>query len=459
MKTHGVLAALLCCETLAVDDGIYRIQPRSSTVPLKAHDLPFCGYPVDKSVSVRDPVPDDYQLFKFSSVGDGSFRVSVVPDGRLLHANDLGDFQVGTIPSDVEDDYTHFEIKETLLGGYHITTTASGRAWSLDDDGLLKTSSGSGDIFKITQAEPGPSPSQGRGCFRDIVWSREEIQIVEYIEFGSSVNPVTGKTESLHLDAYLPPDSDGRKLRPAAVLVHGGGFVGNVRNCDGQPEFAMQLAQRGFLAVSIDYRQLGAYFDMSKSEEPALAATEDARAAVRFLRKVAKEYRIDTDRILMEGDSAGAGTSLYHGYVTDAQGEGESGNPGYSSQVRVEIAVSGELRSQTDCSQIHPVAAGCAQDGDIDHVGDIGSRADQPALFMIHGTEDYTVPYANAKAVFDAAQSAGVASAMVTLEGARHVPWTEFYAEVDHMDQMLDFLYTNMDLEHSECPHGSSFMV
>merc|ERR1712216_1095675 len=114
------------------------------------------------------------------------------------------------------------------------------------------------------------------------------------------------------------------------------------------------------------------------------------------------------------GDSAGAVTSMYHGYVADAQGEGESGNPGYSSQVRVEIPVSGQLRAQAYCGQIHPIAAGCGIDGDINHVEDIGSRKGQPALFMIHGTEDYTVPYANAKAAFDAAQSAGIASALVT---------------------------------------------
>merc|ERR1712185_825878 len=104
-----------------------------------------------------------------------------------------------------------------------------------------------------------------------------------------------------------------------------------------------------------------------------LSATEDARAAVRYVRMVAKDYRLDADRIMIEGDSAGAVTSLYLGYVKDAQGEGHSGNPGFRSDVRMVVAVSGELKNQAYCSQIRPYPAGCAVDGRIDHVGDIGS--------------------------------------------------------------------------------------
>merc|ERR1711935_571721 len=109
----------------------------------------------------------------------------------------------------------------------------------------------------------------------------------------------------------------------------------------------------------------------------------DARAAVRYVRSVAKEFRIDTDRIMIEGDSAGAITSLYLGYVKDAQGEGQSGNPGFRSDVRMVVAVSGQLQAQAYCSQIHPHPAGCAVEGPINHVGDIGSFKGQPPLFMI----------------------------------------------------------------------------
>jgi len=190
-----------------------------------------------------------------------------------------------------------------------------------------------------------------------------------------------------------------------------------------------------------------------------VSATEDARAAIRFLRKVADDYRIDTDRILMEGDSAGAVTALYHGYVKDAQGEGKSGNPGYRSDVRVEISVSGEVKDQAYCGQIHPYPASCSINSDIDHIVDFDSSKGKPALFMIHGTEDTTVPYVNAQAVFTAAQAVGIPSALVTLKGAQHVPWDAFYSNVDNVNQMLDFLFEQMGLADAECPRRQSSVI
>lgn len=440
---------------VALDEGTYFISSKSSGLELQANDLG------DKFVSTRFQSHDDYSRFKVTAVSSGVYRLSVVADNRFLHADDLGTFQVAT--ADYEDDYAHFEIQRALLGGYHVKTSASKRTWSLDSKGFLKTSSGSGDAFVFTKADPSPSPSPSPtpagGCFRDIVWDESEIQKMEYVQFGSAVNPATGKTEDLHLDVYLPPDSDKRALRPAAVLVHGGGFVGGDRTCDGQPKFAMQLVRRGVVVVSIDYRQLGNDYDLSTSEVPENAATEDARAAVRFVRKNAAQFNIDPERIMMEGDSAGAITSLYLGFVKEAQGEGKSGNPGYRSDVRLAVSVSGQVKTQGYCDQIHPYPAGCSVQGDIDHVNDFDGRQGLPALFMIHGTEDMTVPYVNAKAVFDRAQAAGIASSLLTIENARHVPWDEFYSKPAYMKQLLDFMFEQMDLVNAECPQPSSVLV
>ena len=42
---------------------------------------------------------------------------------------------------------------------------------------------------------------------------------------------------------------------------------------------------------------------------------------------------------------------------------------------------------------------------------------------MLHGTKDATVPYVNGKAVYDKAQSVGLSSKLITMEGLGHVPW------------------------------------
>jgi len=293
-------------------------------------------------------------------------------------------------------------------------------------------------------------------CFKDFVWDEDEIAVYRDVKFGSSFNNETGKEMDLLLDAYLPPDTDKRSLRPAAVLVHGGGFSGGNQTSDGQPAFAMQLVRRGIVAISINYRQMAKTYNLSSSDVARLAAVEDARAAVRYVRMVAKDYRIDTDRIMIEGDSAGAVTSLYLGYVKDAQGEGQSGNPGYRSDVRLAVSVSGQLKAQAGSRQIRPYPAGCAVSGPVNSVGDVGTFNGQPALLMIHGTDDYMVPYVNAIAVFNAAKAANIPASLVTIPGARHVPWKEFYASSSYMDQFLTFMIEQMDLDSAECPHPSA---
>jgi len=60
-------------------------------------------------------------------------------------------------------------------------------------------------------------------------------------------------------------------------------------------------------------------------------AVDDARAAVRYVRMNSGIQRFDENRVMVMGESAGAITSLYLGYVPEAQKEGNSGNPGFSS--------------------------------------------------------------------------------------------------------------------------------
>jgi carboxylesterase type B len=121
----------------------------------------------------------------------------------------------------------------------------------------------------------------------------------------------------LLLDAYLPPESDKRTERPVMVFVHGGSFTSGDKSGEAIVTFAKELAKRGFVSISINYRLTGEFYDWI-NQQMIYDAVEDARAAVRYVRSFAKDYRIDTDRILLIGESAGAVTSLYYGYVESA---------------------------------------------------------------------------------------------------------------------------------------------
>ena len=169
----------------------------------------------------------------------------------------------------------------------------------------------------------------GFNCFVDEAWPAADVQVTSDVVYGSNFNNVTGEEQTLLLDIYEPPASDNRTLRPGVVLVHGGSFMGGDKTSDGEPAYATRLAQRGFVAVSIDYRLTGESEEhLSESTRPEEDATEDARAAVRAMRAYAAQYRIDSSRIALSGDSAGAITSLWLGYRKGrAQLNGTSGNP------------------------------------------------------------------------------------------------------------------------------------
>jgi acetyl esterase/lipase len=143
----------------------------------------------------------------------------------------------------------------------------------------------------------------------------------------------------------------------------------------------------------------------------------DARAAVRWLRRNATSYRIDENKIAIGGGSAGAFTALHVAY---ASGEGDSGNPGYSSRVAAVIDLWGGLLDITDMTH------------------------GEPPLMVIHGTADRTVAFSFADSLVRRAKDVGVVCEFHPLEGQGHAAWAQM---VQFIDWIAPFLYRHMDLE------------
>src|SRR5579872_3410697 len=83
---------------------------------------------------------------------------------------------------------------------------------------------------------------------------------------------------------------------PAIISVHGGRWVSGHKR-DASTINVRQWAGFGFFAMSIDYRLKGC--------SPAPACYQDLQCAIRFVHAHAKEFRIDTKRIFLIGQSAG----------------------------------------------------------------------------------------------------------------------------------------------------------
>ena len=284
------------------------------------------------------------------------------------------------------------------------------------------------------------------------------VTVTKGIPFGKAFNHFTKQMQTLLLDRYSPPVHDA-SVRPAFVLVHGGAFVSGNRTSDGEPQLAMELARRGFLVVSIEYRLEGQAFGAdtfccpgNASEQYAIDAVHDAKAAVRFLRKQAAddEWRVDAARIGVGGDSAGAVTSLYF-YAPDV-GEGLSGNPGYNSSVRVVMPISGELEYDAWCQGFLPSGEpyGCVKGiSSMDRIDDLRGGG-QPPLAMVHGTDDLIVPYREALHNQKRAKSVGLPVKLITIQGGGHVPMQQLLQS--HLDELLAFVDVAMDIQGPRPP-------
>jgi para-nitrobenzyl esterase len=241
----------------------------------------------------------------------------------------------------------------------------------------------------------------------------------------ASGNPVT-----LTLDTYQPT-GDTQTSRPAIVLVHGGAFTGGTSKDGNMVMMAKAFAQRGYVAVSINYRLLGKNEKCAQENPPsaacvasASAAQHDSQAAVRWLRANATTYGVDSSRIAIGGASAGAGAALL--VAVNSGDPGTSGNPGYSSKVRAAISISGALPHSIAATTYDP--------------------SDSPIL-MFNGTADLNVPFQFATQTATDLNNAGVPIIFEPLQGAGHVPFNTDGPLM--ISQSIYFAYDFLDLAHA----------
>lgn len=122
-------------------------------------------------------------------------------------------------------------------------------------------------------------------------------------------------TIKLFLHIYKPQNFDKTKTYKSIVFFHGGGWNGG--NHKAFRRQASYLATRGMIAISADYR----LFNTHKTSP--FEAVEDAKSAIRFVRKYAKELHIDPSYIAAGGGSAGGHLAAACGNIEGLEGANE----------------------------------------------------------------------------------------------------------------------------------------
>jgi len=235
------------------------------------------------------------------------------------------------------------------------------------------------------------------------------------------------------LDLYLPTEASGPF--PLVIMVHGGGFMmGDKADGAGLTGVDALLAA-GYAVASINYRLSG--------EATYPAQIFDAKAAVRFLRAHASEYKLNTEKFAAWGASAGGNlVSLLGTTCGVAELEGaDLGNAEQSSCVQAVVDWFGpidflqmdEQFAGNSCPQTHDAAdspesklVGAA----IQTVPDLVKTTnpmnyittDDAPFFIENGSADCNIPPVQNKNLADAL-SAVIGADNVTyisLEGAGH---------------------------------------
>ena len=268
-----------------------------------------------------------------------------------------------------------------------------------------------------------------------------EVQVTSNVTYGENVK-YDGTSQTLLCDIYEPV-GDNVSNRAAVIVAHGGFFLSGSKTGNDVVPICQRLAKMGYVAISIEYR-LGVTFlaDLSgPMTEAVMRGVQDGKAAVRFLRKTVavdgNPYSIDANEIYIAGSSAGGYIALHMAYLDDmaelpafvntsnpglsGELEGNSGNPGYPSDVKAIVNICGAIG---DTAWIH--------------------TGDEPAL-LFHGTNDQTVPYGSAM------QYAFGISPVVEVDGSSSINEKmnqvglehcfEIYEGQDHVPHMTNTFY------------------
>lgn len=222
----------------------------------------------------------------------------------------------------------------------------------------------------------------------------------------------------LKLDVVRPAEGDGPF--PAVLAIHGGAWrQGNKKDTR---QLLLEFARRGYVAVSPQYRFC--------PKETFPAQVHDVKAAVRFVKGHAKDYKLDPERVGAVGFSAGAHLAMMLGVTGPEDGlEGEAPAGAPDTKIRAVVNYFGPTDFHAD--DIPRVSQDLLKDflgGTIAEKGDAATKAspityvnqgDAPIL-SFHGTKDPLVPHTQATKLADAQTKAGVPGRVELLLGFGH---------------------------------------
>ncbi len=264
------------------------------------------------------------------------------------------------------------------------------------------------------------------------------------------------------LDLYRPEKNETGELRPAVVIIHGGGWVNGDKGRKREFVSGTMLAKAGYVAVSVNYQ-------LQKGERWP-GNLQDCKNAVRWLRKNSKDLSIDDSRIGVIGGSAGGHLALMVAYTGDNP-KFDPGNlyPGISDKVSACVDMYGitnlltrrvtdkkgnpteELKEHRLFSKDRQKAPVMWRNpSPVTHVDE-----NSPPTLILHGTNDNVVDRDQSKELYEKLLTVGVDSELQMIKNAKHA-WPLKTDNFDLRPQVMAFFDKHLKSTKKESSDGSA---
>lgn len=225
---------------------------------------------------------------------------------------------------------------------------------------------------------------------------------------------------NIHYDKYpetvldlIEPAAPALANRPGVLVIHGGGWVEGEKNWM-FVDYCLPLVRHGFVVANVEYRLA--------NTAPAPAAVNDVLQAAQWFHDHAAQYKVDANRIVVTGSSAGGHLALMVGMAPAAA------NLGPSVKVAGVIDFFGiaDVPDQLEGPNARAYAPLwiIEQPNRMDLARAMSPttyvRKGLPPILALHGDADPVVPYAQSVNLTKAIRAAGGDAELITVPDGRH---------------------------------------
>jgi acetyl esterase/lipase len=214
-------------------------------------------------------------------------------------------------------------------------------------------------------------------------------------------------------------------VHPTLIYIHGGGWLGGTK---GQiTPFIIPYLERGWNVITLDYRT---------GEGTAPLAIDDCMMALKWVAAHAKAYNVDTQHVVVSGESAGGHLALISGFLNSIPGSHK-----YYSGDSLKIRAVVNWFGITDIKGVDKFFKQKGEDsnyasiwvGDPKRMDSISKSfspvnritSSSPPVITIHGQHDSVVPYELAVTFHELLNEAGIKNELVLIPAGKHLGFTD----------------------------------